>query len=140
MKFEYPVVLERDDDGSCLVDFVDFPTTHTDGDDESEALLNAVEALEATFESYFQKRVPIPLPSPVGENQIGVEVPPMVAAKVMLWNEMHNQKLRKADLARSLDVHMPQIDRLFNVRHSSKFEMIESAAKALGKKITVELV
>ena len=52
---------------------------------------------------------------------------------------MHKQRLRKADLARMLDVHMPQIDRLFDLRHSSKLEFVEQAAKALGKKLSIAL-
>ncbi len=53
---------------------------------------------------------------------------------------MQAQNVRKAELARRLNVHMPQVDRLFNLKHSSKFEFIELAAKALGKTFEVSLV
>lgn len=59
---------------------------------------------------------------------------------MLIWNEMFAQKLRKADLARMLDVHTPQIDRLFDLNHSSKIEFVEAAAKALGKTLIVALV
>ena len=58
---------------------------------------------------------------------------------MLLWNEMYAQKLRKADLARLLNVHTPQVDRLFDLKHSSKIEFVEAAAKVLGKKLTVSL-
>lgn len=140
MKLAYPVVMETDESGAIMVDFVDFPNVHTYGRDEQEALIQAVDALESAFDFYFEDRIPIPAPSRPTKGQKVVEVPPLVAIKVQLWNEMHAQNLRKSDLARSLDVHMPQIDRLFDTRHSSKFEVIVSAAKALGKKVSIELV
>jgi antitoxin HicB len=59
---------------------------------------------------------------------------------VLIWNEMFAQKLRKADLARLLNVHMPQIDRLFDIHHASKLDFVEQAAKALGKSLSVELL
>jgi antitoxin HicB len=52
---------------------------------------------------------------------------------------MHLLKIRKADLARMLDVHTPQVDRLFDLTHSSKIELVEQAAKALGKSISISL-
>ena len=34
---------------------------------------------------------------------------------------------------------MPQIDRLFDLRHASKFDQIEAAANVLGKRVNVEV-
>ena len=51
---------------------------------------------------------------------------------------MTEQGIRKAELARRLGWHMPQVDRLFDLRHTSKFDQIESAARSLGK--TVEIL
>ena len=44
--FDYPVTLTPDD-GTVLVTFADVPEAITFGTDEGEALLNAVDALEA---------------------------------------------------------------------------------------------
>ena len=68
-----------------------------------------------------------------------VALPALETAKVLLWNEMFAQKMRKADLARMLNVHTPQVDRLFDLGHSSKIEFVEQAAKALGKTLNVSL-
>jgi antitoxin HicB len=38
-----------------------------------------------------------------------------------------------------LDVHTPQVDRLFDLSHASKLDFVEQAAKALGKTLTVAL-
>jgi len=136
----YPVTLTPDTNGTFLVGFPDFPEANSVGDDEQDALASAVDALETALEIYFDERRPVPLPSQPEPGQTTVALPALSAAKVLIWNEMFAQKLRKADLARLLNVHTPQVDRLFDLHHSSKFEFVEQAAKALGKKLTVELV
>jgi antitoxin HicB len=135
----YPVTLTPDTNGTLLVTFPDIPEATSVGDDEDEALLNALDALETALEIYFDERRPIPLPSKARKGQLVVTLPALVTSKVMLWNEMMSQNVRKAELARRLKVHMPQIDRLFDLKHSSKIEFVEQAAQALGKKLAVSL-
>lgn len=136
----YPVVLTKDTNGSLLVEVPDLPEANSVGEDEDEALLNAVHAIETALEIYFDERRPIPRPSKARKGQPVVVLPAIEEAKVLLWNEMQSQNIRKAELARRLNVHMPQVDRLFDLKHSSKVEFIEQAAKALGKKLQVSLV
>ncbi|MGZ8320108.1 MAG: type II toxin-antitoxin system HicB family antitoxin [Telluria sp.] len=136
----YPVALTKDTNGTFLVEVPDLPEANSVGDDEDEALLNAVDAIETALEIYFDERRPIPLPSKARKGQATVSLPAIEAAKILLWNEMQSQNIRKAELARRLNVHMPQVDRLFDLRHSSKVEFIEQAAKALGKNLQISLV
>jgi antitoxin HicB len=135
----YPIKLTPDTNGSFLVTFIDIPEANSVGDDEDEALLNAQDALESALEIYFDERRPVPLPTQVKPLQACVMLPALEASKVLIWNEMLSQNIRKAELARRLNVHMPQIDRLFDIRHSSKLEFVERAAAALGKKLVVSL-
>ncbi|MGZ8289407.1 MAG: type II toxin-antitoxin system HicB family antitoxin [Telluria sp.] len=136
----YPVALTKDTNGTFLVEVPDLPEANSVGDDEDEALLNAVDAIETALEIYFDERRPIPLPSKARKGQATVSLPAIEAAKILLWNEMQSQNIRKAELARRLNVHMPQVDRLFDLRHSSKVEFMEQAAKALGKNLQISLV
>lgn len=136
----YPITLTPDSNGTYLVGFPDFPGANSVGDDVEDALHNALEALEVALDIYFDERRPIPLPSAPIDGQHVVTLPALETAKALLWNEMVAQKLRKADLARMLNVHMPQVDRLFDLGHSSKIEFVEQAAKALGKTLNVSLV
>lgn len=62
-----------------------------------------------------------------------------MTSKVFLSNEMIRQGVRKAELARRLGVHMPQVDRLLNLRHSSKIEMVETALGLLGRRLDVSI-
>ncbi|HEY0062979.1 MAG TPA: type II toxin-antitoxin system HicB family antitoxin, partial [Telluria sp.] len=59
----YPVTLTKDSNGTFLVEVVDLPEANSVGDDEDEALLNAVEAIETALEIYFDERRPVPTPS-----------------------------------------------------------------------------
>lgn len=47
---------------------------------------------------------------------------------------MTDQGMRKAELARRLGWHVPQVDRLFDLRHASKFEQLETAVAVLSKR------
>lgn len=61
---DYPVVLEAQPEGGFVVRFPDIPEAITQGDDEDEALLYAVDALETALEIYVEERRPLPVPSP----------------------------------------------------------------------------
>jgi len=136
----YPITLEPDTNGTILISFADFPTVNSVADDEASVVREALDALETALQAYFDGRKPVPLPSLAAPDQQTVTLPALSEAKVKIWNEMFAQNLRKADLARLLNVHTPQVDRLFDLEHASKLEFVEQAAKALGKTLVVELV
>ena len=52
---------------------------------------------------------------------------------------MQEQGVGKAELARRLDVHLPQVDRMLDLCHASKLEQIEAALNALGKRLVVDI-
>ena len=43
----------------------------------------------------------------------------------------------QAALAKRLDVALPQVDRLLDLRHSSRLDMIERAFSALGREMEI---
>ncbi|WP_087655231.1 type II toxin-antitoxin system HicB family antitoxin [Caballeronia terrestris] len=135
----YPVNLERDNNNTYLVTFPDIPEAVSVSDDEDEALLNALDALESAIEIYFDEKREVPAPSKPKRAQRVVTLPALVVAKVLLANEMVRQGVRKSELARRLNLHMPQIDRLLNPRHASKLDAIEAALAKLGKRLDVSI-
>jgi len=134
----YPVTLAPDDNDTILVTFPDFPEAHTFGDDKSEALARAVDALETVIDAYIRDRRDIPTPSAI--TNASVTLSSLVAAKVQIYTAMRQQHIGKADLAKRLGAHLPQIDRLLDVRHGSKLDQLEAAAHALGAELDVVLV
>ncbi len=131
---QYPVRLTKDDNGTILVGFPDFPEAHTFGDDREEALARAVDALTTSVEAYIRDKRDIPAPS---RGRTLVEVPALTAAKIELWMAMRSQKVGKAALRARLNCHMPQIDRLLDVRHHSRLDQLEAAFASLGKRLVV---
>lgn len=136
--FDYPVTLAHDGD-TVLASFVDVPEAITFGADEAEALLNAVDALETGLSFYVDARKPLPVPSKARRGQKTVRPCALECAKLGVYQAMMDQGIRKAELARRLGWHMPQVDRLFDLRHASKMEQIEAAANVLGKQIEVRV-
>ena len=136
--FDYPVTLTPDD-GSVLVTFADVPEAITFGADEQEALMQAVDALESGLSFYVDARQPLPVPSKPKRGQKTVRPSAMECAKLGVYQAMTDQGIRKAELARRLGWHMPQVDRLFDLHHASKFEQIETAAAVLGKRLVLSV-
>jgi antitoxin HicB len=136
MMFEYPVTLTPDD-GTLLVTFADVPEAITFGDDEDEALLNAIDALETGLSFYVDARKSLPIASQPTTGQKTVRPSALECAKLGVYQAMTDQGIKKAELARRLGWHMPQVDRLFDLRHASRLDQIEAAAHVLGKQVHV---
>jgi antitoxin HicB len=52
---------------------------------------------------------------------------------------MRTAKIGKAELARRLNCHLPQVDRLLDLRHASRLDRLEAAFRALGKQLSVQV-
>jgi antitoxin HicB len=135
----YPVVLKRDTDDTILVTFPDVPEVHTFGEDTEEALMRAVDALETALSMYVDDRRDIPKPSPVRQRDKSVTLPALSEAKLALYQTMRAGRVSKAELARRLNCHLPQVDRLLDLMHSSRLDQLESAFRALGKQLSIEI-
>lgn len=136
--FDYPVTLKKDGD-TVLVTFVDVPEGITYGADEQEALLQAIDALETGLSFYVEARKALPVPSKPKRGQKTVAPSALEGAKLGVYKAIMDQGIRKSDLARRMGWHMPQVDRLFDLRHASKFEQLQTAASALGKRLVLSM-
>ena len=129
----YPIALE-DDDASVMATCPDFPELTTFGDDGDEALARAVDALEEAMAARIHSGQDIPSPS---AGEIRVMVPTLTAIKVMLYQGMREQAIGKAELARRLGWHLPQVDRVLDVRHRSRLDRMDAALGAIGCRLEV---
>lgn len=137
--FNYPVELTLDDNGTTLVTFPDIPEAVTYGDDDEEALLRAKDALETALAMYIEARKALPIPSPAtGRPTVRPAV--LECAKLGLYQAMMEQGMRRAELAYRLGWNMPQIDKLFDLKHTSRLEQIETAARALKRQIEIRVL
>jgi antitoxin HicB len=137
---KFPVKLSKEPEGGYTVTFPDIPEAITCGESIEDALYHAKDALESALDFYLDDKRPVPVPSKPKRGQHTVELPASVAAKVLLLNEMSDQKVRPAELARRLKVTPQEVTRLIDWRHTSKIDGIACALKALGKTLEMRAV
>src|SRR5260370_19762766 len=135
----YPARLKSQVEGGYVVTFPDIPEAITQGEDVEDALMHAADALESALEFYFEARRPVPPPSKPKRGHKMVELPVSIAAKVLLLNEMLRQKVRPAELARRIGTTPQEVNRLTNIRHTSRIDGVDSALRALGKRLEVKV-
>jgi len=95
--------------------------------------------LETALSFYIDARKPLPQASKPKPGQKTVCPAALESAKLAVYQRMITQGVKKTELARRLGWHLPQIERLFNLRHKSKFEQIEAAARVLGLDVLVQM-
>ncbi|MEO6967926.1 MAG: type II toxin-antitoxin system HicB family antitoxin [Rhodanobacteraceae bacterium] len=139
INLDYPIVLEPDDNDTVLVTIPDVPEVTTFGDDEDEALLRAVDALETALEFYTDEGQDLPRASKPKRGQRTVRPSALACIKLGIYQTMRDEGVRKSELARRLGWHMPQVDRLLDLRHASRLDQAEAALRALGKGIEVRI-
>lgn len=133
----YPVKLPRDTNGTILAVAPDLPEVVTYGDDEEEALARVAGVIEDCLAEYVARRFPIPEPSPTKRSMKAVAVSPLSEMKLAIYSAMLTQRISKAELARRLNCHMPQVDRLLNLAHVSRLDPLEAAFRAVGKRLVI---
>ena len=129
----YPIVLE-DDDGTVLATSPDFPELTTFGADREAAIARATDALEEAIAARIHERKDIPPPS---SGEAYAVLPTLTAVKVRLYQGMREQGVGKAELARRLGWHMPQVDRVLDVEHHSRLDQMDAALAAIGRRLCV---
>lgn len=135
----YPVRLKAAEEGGYIVTFPDIPEAITQGEDREDALRHAADALESALEFYFEARRRVPAPSKPKRGQRVVELPVSVAAKVLLLNEMLRQKVHPAELARRIGSTPQAVNRLTDIRHTTRIDGIDTALHALGKRLLMRV-
>jgi antitoxin HicB len=134
----YPVRLTPDrESGGYVVGFPDIPEALTQGETVEEALQQAHDALETALDFYFDDRRPVPMPSRPKRGQRTVVLPISIEAKILLLNEMTRQGVRPADLARRLKTSPQAINRLVNLKYTTRIDSVAEALEALGKTLEI---
>jgi len=135
----YSVKLSKDTNDTILVDVPAIPEAHTFGEDREEALARAVDAIETALMIYIEGRRDIPPSGAKTARGPFVCLPALTEAKVSLYQSMRTAGIGKAELARRLNCHLPQVDRLLDLRHASRLDQLEAAFRAIGKRLSVEI-
>lgn len=132
----YPIKLKKDDNGTYLVTCPDLPEVTTFGEDVKDAYKHARDAIEEAIAARMADREPIPSPS-MGNHRVAL--PAQAVAKILLYRAMRKRGMSKSELARTLNWHRPQVDRLLNLRHATRLDAMEAAFRAVGATMRIAL-
>lgn len=91
MDLNYPVKLESDTTGTVLVTFPDVPEAHTFGEDKSEALWRAVDALETALSFYTDEGVDLPKASKPRRGQCTVRPSAQACLSLVNYQTMRDE-------------------------------------------------
>jgi antitoxin HicB len=130
----YPITLTAEDNGTLLVTSPDFPELTSFGDTVEDALSKAQGALLEAIEARIHDREPIPRPS-AGKRL--VTLPAQAAVKVLLYQAMRADGVRKSELARRMRIPRQEVDRILDLNHGTALPKMELAFAALGKQLSV---
>ena len=126
--------------GGYVVTFPDFGYGVTQGETDYEAMEMAQDLLMLTISDYIREGKQLPVPSRRrGAKYRTVALPILQSAKVELYLAFLGSGLKKAEFARRIGIPKTHIDRLFSLRHHSRFDQIEAAFAALGKRLEIEV-
>ena len=131
----YAVTLTPDDNGTLLVTAPDIPEATTFGENRADALTRAVDAIETAIIGRIAAREDVPRPSAPGDELVAL--PALSAAKIELYRAMRADSVGKAELARRLDVALPHVDRLLDLRRRSRLDSLTEAFVALGRTLDI---
>jgi antitoxin HicB len=139
MRHAYPFTLEPEPDGSAVnVAFPDVAGARTFGAEEAEPRALAEDCLIAALGGYVELGKPIPRPSPA-EARPTVALPPLVAAKLALYEAIRAERVSTAALAERLGVSEAAVRRLLDLDHRSHLDRIEAALRALGRRLEISV-
>lgn len=135
----YPATVESNNEGGFIAKFRDVPEAITEAWDLEELKNNARDALISAIDFYIEDRKAFPVGSTVKSEEIAIELPASVVAKVLLLNTMVQANVRPIDLARKMKVKPQEVTRLTDIRHATKIDTIQKALRALGKELVITL-
>lgn len=135
----YPARFEAAPEGGFVVTFRDIPEANTQGDSLEEATEMATDVLISAMDFYFEDRRAVPTPSASKRGERLVELPPSIAAKVLLLNDLVTSGTTNKELADRMGTRQQEVQRIVNLKHPTKIDTIAAALAALGKRLDVSV-
>ena len=139
MTHAFPYAFEPEESGGVLVQFIDVPEAHTAGATGAAVGDQALDCLIAALGGYIKLGRKIPRPSPARGRALAT-LPPLVAAKLALYEAMRAQGITRTELARRLDLQENAVRRLLDLDHRSHIDQIDRALATLGKRLEVRVL
>lgn len=135
--YNYPVEVERDEDGRYVVIFPDFGWGATDGATLDEALAEARDLLRELIAATMRAGEDLPKPSRATRRRPLVVPPVPIALKAALYEAFQKAGMSQRRLARDLVIAESEMRRMLNPDHATKAATIDRALRRLGKRVSV---
>ncbi len=135
--FNYPAVIERDEDGRFVVTFPDFGWGGTDGATLEEALDEAKDLLRELIATTMREGRPLPAPSRASKRRPLVIPPLQIALKAALYDAYRQANISQRRLARDLNIAENEVRRMLNPDHATKAGTIDAVLRRLGARISL---
>jgi len=130
----YPVDLLPCSCGTVI--FVrDLPEVEAHGPTKEAALERCHDSLIACLDSFFSSRTSVPMPSRC--DGAFICLPASIWAKVILLNAVVEQGITNTELARRMNLSRQEMNRIFNLTHSTKIDTIQKGLSVLGKQLEI---
>lgn len=133
---QYPAKIEADGDG-FMVSFRDIPEALTGADTQEEAQRLAADALLTAMDFYFEDGRAVPAASAPHRDEVLIDLPASVQAKILILNEMVKQHVTQAELARKMGTTKQEVTRIVNLHHSTRIDTLANALDALGRQLQI---
>ena len=135
----YTALFEPEPEGGYTVTFPEIGIGATYGVTMEEAVVQAEDMLEEAVLGMMAHGDEIPPPPAPAADGIRAEIalPALTAAKLEAYRAMRAAGLNKSQLAERLGWQPSQVTRLFDGRHASRLDQIETALAALGRRLVV---
>ena len=138
-QFEYAVKFSASVEGGFVVTCRDLPQLITQGDDLSQALAEAVDAMDEVFAAYMKAGLIFPTPSKARRSEHMISPPADTVAKAALYVAMKEAGISNVELANRLGVDEKAVRRLLDPHYGSKLPRIAQAFAALDRRLVIGL-
>jgi antitoxin HicB len=121
-----------------VVTFPDVGYGATQGATEAEALEMAGDFLAMAIGDLIKQGKELPQATTRrGRKYRWIKLPALAGVKMELYRELKSSGVRKAELARRLGISRGNMDRLFDLHHSTRLELLEAAFAVLGRRLSI---
>src|SRR5262249_61596165 len=134
MTLRYPVKLEADDTGTVLATCPSLPEVTTFGEDDADALVHAVDAIEEALAARIAGGEDIP-PGPERPRGRAVALPLLTALKASLYRALRESGITRAEVMRRLGWNHESVACFFRLQHPSGLSPTEAALKARDRPV-----
>lgn len=136
---DYPTTLTPNGEGGYIVTFRDVPEAITEIWDKNELKETATDCLVTAVDFYIEDHRLFPAPSKTKKDDVIIQLPISISAKILLLNTMVSGNIRPVDLAKKMGIKPQEVNRIIDTGHTTKIDTIAKALSVLGKNLQLSI-